>query len=157
MRSSSDDGVGRLLGALVLLRGRGWREQLRERTTKRRTIRIRHAEQLADDGERQRKRIGRNEIDDVVGRVRGDAVEQVVDDRLHARPQPSIRRTENADATKPPEPSVIGRIDDEHVTRERRPGETLRDHVTVGRERGLHVFRQPRVAERGARFGVTER
>ena len=49
---------------------------------------------------------------------------------------------------------MIGWVDGEHVTRQGRSGETLGDHIAIGRERGLHVLRQPWVAERGTRFGI---
>ena len=57
-----------------------------------------------------------------VGPWRGDVVEQVVDDRLHVRPQSFDPPDRERGGDQTPEPGVIGRIDGEHVPRERRPG-----------------------------------
>jgi hypothetical protein len=46
-----------------------------------------HAEQLADDGERQREREGTDEVDRRVGSGGHDRIEEVVHDGLYAQLQ----------------------------------------------------------------------
>ena len=45
-------------------------------------VRLRHAEELADDGEGQRQRERGDEVDAAIGPLGGDAVEEVVGDGL---------------------------------------------------------------------------
>ena len=80
-----DDGVRRLLRSRVL----GWRtgraQQRDELAPERLPVSVVDAEELADHRERKREREGRHEIDASVRSPRGDAVEQIVHDRLDPR------------------------------------------------------------------------
>src|SRR5205814_641782 len=59
-------------------------EQGNQRRAERGPIGVRNAEQLADRGERQRERERGDQIDPALRSPRGNGVEKVVDDALHA-------------------------------------------------------------------------
>ena len=88
-----------------------------------------------------------DEVDPAVGAVGGDAVEQVVDDRLDPWPESLDAPWREGARDQPAEPGVVRRIDGEHVPGECRSGETLGHDGRVGGQRGVHVLRQPRVVE----------
>ena len=75
-----NDKVRRFLRTLVLGGCAGRPQQCDQFASERLTVCFRYAEELADDGERKRKRKRGDEIDASVGPGRGDAVQQVVDD-----------------------------------------------------------------------------
>ena len=51
---------------------------------------------------------------------------------------------------------MVGRVDTEHVSRERGAGQTLGDHGAAGRERVEHVLGQVRMVQSLARCGITD-
>ena len=115
-----------------------------------------NTEQLADDGERQRERERFDEVDDFVGAARRDRVEHVVDDPLNLVVQRFDAPHRERRRDQPPQARVVGRVDREHVAREGRPRESLRHDIARRRERGLHVFRDSLIVERGARLVVPD-
>ena len=55
--------------------------------TERGTVRLRHAQELADDREWQREGEGRDQIDPGSGSLKSNGIEEVVSDLLHASTQ----------------------------------------------------------------------
>ena len=123
-------------------------EQPDESSTELGPIRLGHAEQLADDGERQRERERADEIDPASGPAAAMSSSRSSTMRLHARAQRLDAARREGGRDEPAQPGVIGRVDAEHVPRERRAREALGHDVAAGRQGGVHVLRQPRVVQR---------
>ena len=151
-----DDRVGRLLRPCVLGGGRGGDEQRGESAPQVGPIRLGHAEQLADDGERQRERERADEVDPRVRSGGGDVVEEVVDDGLHARAERLDAARREGGRDEAAQPGVIRRVDAEHVPREGGTWKALGHDAAAGRQRGVHVLGEPRVVERDPRLLVAD-
>ena len=150
------DSVGCQLRLGVLLRGRGGDEQPGEASTEGGAVGLGYSEQLADDGERQRERETGDEVDPAVGSLRGDAVEQLVDDGLDPWPQRLDAPRREGARDQPAEPGVIRRIDGEHVPGEGGSGKPLGHDARIRCQGGVHVLRQPLIVERGASLVVAD-
>ena len=110
--------------------------------------RLGHAEQRADDPKGQRMREALDEVDDRLGSVGVEVVEQVVGDGLDRgfeRRDPGRKEGLGDEATQP---GVVRRVHVEHVAGELRSGQAARHHVRIIRERGDHVLRDPPVVQR---------
>ena len=151
-----DDRVGRDLRVGVLLVGAGRNEHLDQRSTERRASGLGDTEQLADHGEGQRECECVDQIDDGVRAACFDGIEHVVDDPLHVFMQRLYPPYRERARDESPETRVVGRIDGEHVPRERRPRETFGDDAPGSRHRRLHVLGDPRVVQRGPRLVVPD-
>jgi len=151
-----DDRIGRHLRPLVLLRCCVRREKRHERLSELVSPSLGHAEQLADDGERQREREARHQVDRRIWTVRLDVVEEIVDHLLDPRLQRFDPAQRERGGDQPAEPGVVGRVDVEHVAREGGPGQAFGDDRTARGQCGLHVLRQPRIVECSARLVVAD-
>ena len=116
------DVVGCGLGQCVLGRRRRGDEQRAEAPPQWLPVVFGHAEQLADDGERQRERESCDEIDPRVGSRSGHLVEEVVHDGLHLRAELFDSAGCEGGRDETAQSAVIGRVDAEHVAGERRSG-----------------------------------
>jgi hypothetical protein len=113
------------------------------------------AQQLADHGEGQWEGEACDQVDDGVAAA-VQLVEQVVDERLDARPQRGDPWSAERGRGQPAQPGVVGRVDAEHVPGEGGAGQALGDHGAVAGERGVHVLGKPRLVERGPCLGVAD-
>jgi hypothetical protein len=148
--------IGSLLGAGEFLGRRIRRQHRREARTEGRSVGFGHAQQLADHRERERERERSDEIDACVRSGGRDRIEQLVDDGLHARAELLDPAGREGRRHQSPQATVIGRIDAEHVPRERRTGQAL-GHDTLARCKcGVHVLRQARLVERNPRLLVSD-
>ena len=125
------DGVGRLLGPRVVGRGRSGDEHGHETLTQRGAFAFGHAEQLADDGEREREGECRHQIGGCLGIPVGQNVEEVVHDGLHPRPQPLDSAHRERGRHEPTQTGVIRRVHSEHVAGELGTREALGHHTVA--------------------------
>ena len=146
-----NDHVGSGLRVRVVGLGCGGGEQPVQLVTEAGTVWFGHTQELADDREREGKRELGDEINRRVRPLGGNLVKQVIDDGLDVRTHrlDSVRR--EGCRYEPPQPSVVGLVDVEHVPGERRAGQTFGHDVAADCERGTHVLREPLVIERGVR------
>jgi hypothetical protein len=134
----------------MLGRGRHRAEQSGELPTQRRPVLFGDAEQLTDDRERQRERERGHQVDLAIRAHGGDGIEEIVDDRVHPRPQPFDPANRERGRHQATQTGVIRRVDVEHVPGEHRAGKALRHHVRTHRQRGMHVLGEPGIVQRGA-------
>ena len=97
-----------------------------------------------------------DEVDPRVGSGGRDRVEEVVDDRLHVGAERFDAAGREGGRDEAAQPAVVGRVDAEHVPRERRPGQALGHHPAAGGQRGVHVLGEACVVERGAGLLVAD-
>ena len=109
-----------------------------------------NAEQFADDRERQRKRERGDQVDGAVEPLRGDVVEEVVDDGLHMRAQALDPASRERGGDQAAQPCVIRWIDHQHVPSERRARQAFGHDLAAQRECRVQVLRQPRIVQRGS-------
>ena len=103
-------------------------------------LRLRDAEQLADDAEWKWVGESLDEVHRGTGSRRGELVEQCVGDSRDRWFQRRDARRRERGRHQPAQAGVVGRIDVEHVPAELGAGQSLGDHVRIRRERGHHVL-----------------
>ena len=84
------------------------------------------------------------------GPARRERVEQRADDLADPRLERLDAAQRERGCDEPAQTGVVGRIDREHVLRERRAGQALGQHPLAARERRLHVLRQAGVVQQRA-------
>ena len=110
-----NDTIGCLLGFCVVGRRQGRNQHGHEPATKRGALAFVHAQQLADNGEWERKSKRRHQIDGSIWVAIGQTVEEVLHDALYPWAQTLDPAHREGRGHKPTQSRVIGRIDGEHV------------------------------------------
>ena len=105
-------------------------------------------EQLADDSERQRVGEAGAQVNDSVGPLGGEAIEELVSETLDRRSRSRHPRRPECRRHQPAETPMVGCVHGQHVVGELGAGQSLGHQVGILVQRGDHVLGQALVAER---------